>query len=173
MEWWVYLVRCVDDSLYCGIAIHPEKREHDHNHTSKGATYTRSRRPVSLVWKEKAGTKSDALKREAAIKKMSKEEKEALVASRNTNLEIYHKIDIETDDPNIRMLWDSMHLLKSIDKKPILWKLNPELIQSVCEYLGEPRDQAAKGMLWGIPVDISSSHSNLIAEGEVFPLIRA
>jgi predicted GIY-YIG superfamily endonuclease len=173
MEWWVYLVRCADDSLYCGIAIHPERREHDHNHTNKGAAYTRSRRPVSLVWKEKAGTKSQALKREAAIKKMSKEEKEALVASYTPELEIFQGTDIQTDDPNIKMLWDSLTLVKSMGKKPILWKLNPELTKSVCEYLGKPWDRIARGSLWRIPVDVSSANSGLIVEGEIFPLIRA
>jgi putative endonuclease len=173
MEWWVYLLRCSDDSLYCGIALRPEKREHDHNHTSKGAAYTRARRPVTLVWKEKVGTKSEALKREAAIKKMSKEAKEKMVASYEPELVIFQSAEINTDDPNIRMLWDSLTLVKSMGKKPILWKLNPELTQSVCQYLGKPRYRIARGSLWRIPIDISSNHSGLIVEGDIFPLIRA
>lgn len=173
MEWWVYLLRCSDDSLYCGIALEPEQRERDHNRTKKGAAYTRSRRPVSLVWKERAGTKSEALKREATIKKMPKEAKEELVATYSPEVEIFQGTEIDTEDPNIRMLWDSLTLVKSMGKKPILWKLNPDLTQSVCAYLGRPRDRIARGSLWRIPVDISSSHSGLIVEGAIFPLIRA
>ncbi|WP_366934071.1 GIY-YIG nuclease family protein [Sulfuricurvum sp.] len=75
----VYILRCSDGTLYTGISLDPLKRVQEHNASAKGAKYTRSRRPVSLVYQESCGTKSDALKQEAAIKKLSKIQKEALV----------------------------------------------------------------------------------------------
>ena len=76
----VYMVCCADDSYYTGIATDVERRIMVHN-SGKGAKYTRSRLPVHLVYKEDGLSKSDALKREIAIKKLSRKEKEALIAS--------------------------------------------------------------------------------------------
>lgn len=78
----VYILRCSDETLYTGISLDPSKRVSEHNTSPKGAKYTRSRRPVKLVYQEGCGTKSDALKREAAIKKLSRIQKEALVTGR-------------------------------------------------------------------------------------------
>lgn len=75
----VYILRCSDTTLYTGITTDVEKRLDEHNTSPKGAKYTRTRRPVSLVYRETCGTKSDALKREIAIKKMSRTQKEALL----------------------------------------------------------------------------------------------
>lgn len=75
---YTYLLRCADRSLYCGWTNHLEERVKLHN-AGKGAKYTRSRRPVELAYYETYQTKEDAMKREAAIKKMKKPEKEALV----------------------------------------------------------------------------------------------
>ncbi len=74
----VYMVCCADKSLYTGIAVDVENRIEVHN-SGKGAKYTRSRLPVHLVYKEENLTKSEALKREIAIKKLSRKEKEALI----------------------------------------------------------------------------------------------
>lgn len=76
--WYVYLLRCSDDSLYCGITNDLEKRTSKHNH-GKGAKYTRSRLPVVLVWYEVVKNKSLALKREIEIKKLTKSEKEDMI----------------------------------------------------------------------------------------------
>jgi putative endonuclease len=75
--WYCYLVRCRDDSLYVGITTDLNRREEEHNE-GRGARYTRSRRPVTLVWWEQFGTKSAALKREAEVKKWRKSRKEML-----------------------------------------------------------------------------------------------
>ena len=72
------MVRCSDNSLYCGITKDIDRRLHEHNNTKKSAKYTRSRRPVVLAWFEKAESQSCALKREAVIKKMTKTQKENL-----------------------------------------------------------------------------------------------
>lgn len=78
MSWSVYLVRCKDNSLYCGISNNIEKRVASHN-SGKGAKYTRSRRPVILVYVEEKKTKQEAAKREYQIKQMSKKQKEILL----------------------------------------------------------------------------------------------
>lgn len=65
--WHVYIVRCRDNSLYTGIALDVQQRIKKHN-SGDGAKYTRSRRPVKLVRKEKYATESQARKREAEIK---------------------------------------------------------------------------------------------------------
>ena len=72
--YYVYLVECRDKSLYCGITNDLEKRIEKHNNGT-GAKYTRSRRPVKLVYVEEYPTKSLALKREYQIKQMSREQK--------------------------------------------------------------------------------------------------
>ena len=72
--WFVYLLTCSDDTLYCGITNNLEKRLTIHN-SGKGAKYTRSRLPVSLLKSFKAESKSIALKIERKIKKLSRKQK--------------------------------------------------------------------------------------------------
>ena len=66
-EWFVYIVRCCDDSLYVGISNNVEERVKRHN-SGLGAAYTRSHLPVVLIWTEAAESESTARKREAQIK---------------------------------------------------------------------------------------------------------
>ena len=73
-----YLVRCSDGTLYCGWTNCLEKRVKAHN-SGKGARYTKSRRPVELVYWEEAESKEEAMRREAAIKKLTRKEKEELI----------------------------------------------------------------------------------------------
>ncbi len=82
MEHHVYIVRCVDGTLYTGYARDLETRIKEHNGEGNsrsakklGAKYTRGRRPVELVYSEKFASRSEALKREAAIKKLSRVKK--------------------------------------------------------------------------------------------------
>jgi putative endonuclease len=77
--WTVYLLRCSDESLYCGITKDLDRRVQEHN-DGIGCRYTRPRRPVRLVWSADTLTKSEAYKEEYRIKRMSKATKEALVA---------------------------------------------------------------------------------------------
>lgn len=76
-DWVVYLLRCRDGSLYCGMTSDIKKRLAAHN-SGRGAKYTRSRRPVFLAYSEPAKSKGDALRREAAIKRLPKAAKEML-----------------------------------------------------------------------------------------------
>ncbi len=73
-KWVVYLVRCSDNSLYCGISNDIKSRVTEHN-SGKGAKYTRSRRPVELIGTSDEMTKSDALKLEYRIKRLPADEK--------------------------------------------------------------------------------------------------
>lgn len=75
---YTYVLRCADDSLYCGWTNHLEERVKAHN-TGKGAKYTKGRGPVILAYFESYETKEDAMKREAAIKKMTRTQKEMMI----------------------------------------------------------------------------------------------
>lgn len=80
MRWVVYVLRCADGTLYTGITTQLERRLQEHNHSPKGARYTRHRRPVNLVYSERHPSRSAASKREAAIKKLPRRDKDALLA---------------------------------------------------------------------------------------------
>jgi predicted GIY-YIG superfamily endonuclease len=75
----VYMVRCADGTLYTGFARDPHARVRVHN-SGKGAKYTRSRLPVTLVYSEQCESLSAALKRERQLKPWSRVRKEALIA---------------------------------------------------------------------------------------------
>lgn len=85
-RWFVYVLRCADGTLYTGSTTNVEKRLRAHNEGT-GAKYTRQRRPCTLIYSEPSTDKSAALRREAAIKKLSRAEKLHLIeagASRRT-----------------------------------------------------------------------------------------
>lgn len=77
-EWYVYIVECNDGTYYTGIAKDVNLRVEKHNE-GKGAKYTRSRLPVSLLQKWTCESKSEALKKELEIKKLSRKQKEDLI----------------------------------------------------------------------------------------------
>ncbi len=79
MTWTVYILRCADGTLYTGSTTDLAHRLHAHNSLSSGAKYTRSRRPVTVVYSEKHPTASSAKRREAEIKCLTRKEKEHLV----------------------------------------------------------------------------------------------
>jgi putative endonuclease len=86
MSHFVYIVRCADKTLYTGYATDVKKRILEHNDEgssptakSVGAKYTRSRRPVKLVYSEECDSRSAALSREYAIKQLSREQKQVLI----------------------------------------------------------------------------------------------
>ena len=78
---YTYIVKCRDGSLYTGWTNNIEKRIEAHN-AGKGAKYTKSRRPVTLVYYEEFATKQEAMKREYAIKHMKRKEKEKVIGDR-------------------------------------------------------------------------------------------
>jgi len=75
---YVYMLRCSDNSIYTGYTTDLKKRLDTHN-KGKGAKYTRTRLPVDLLYFEEFSTKSSALKREYAIKQLSKKQKENMI----------------------------------------------------------------------------------------------
>jgi len=79
MSYFVYILECSDGSLYTGITTDVSKRLDEHNTSSKGAKYTKARRPVKLLYKESASDRSIASKREYAIKKLSRIQKLKLI----------------------------------------------------------------------------------------------
>ena len=82
MNWSVYILKCSDDSLYTGVTTDIQRRVNEHNHCStKGAKYTRSRRPVKLIYAENHPDRASACKRESAIKKLTRAKKEQLFSS--------------------------------------------------------------------------------------------
>lgn len=81
MNWYVYLVETADTSLYCGVTNNLDKRIKDHNTSKRGAKYTRTRRPVKLIYFETYDSKSSAMKREYQIKQLSRIQKLKLVQS--------------------------------------------------------------------------------------------
>ena len=79
---YTYILRCKDDTLYTGWTNNLEKRIEAHN-AGKGAKYTKARIPVELVYYEQFETKEEAMKREFAIKQMSRKMKNALIEGRD------------------------------------------------------------------------------------------
>lgn len=79
MEYFVYILRCSDNTLYTGITNDLEKRLHKHNNLKSGAKYTRARRPVKLVYSEACVDKSAAQKREYELKGLTREQKLSLI----------------------------------------------------------------------------------------------
>jgi predicted GIY-YIG superfamily endonuclease len=86
-NWFVYIVRCADASLYTGIAKDVMRRCRQHN-AGTASKYTRSRRPIRVVYQEIHASQSSALKREAAIKAMPRQRKLALIRKRPKALRV-------------------------------------------------------------------------------------
>jgi putative endonuclease len=79
-DWMVYIIRCSDNSLYTGVTTDLERRFQEHLGKPRGAKYFNGRKPVEVVYSEKDHTRSSASQREAAIKKLSRDEKLLLIA---------------------------------------------------------------------------------------------
>jgi len=79
-NWYVYMLRCADGSLYTGVTTDLARREQEHNTNDKlGARYTRGRRPVVLVWSEPHPDRASASRREVALKRLKRMQKERLI----------------------------------------------------------------------------------------------
>ena len=82
-DWWVYIIRCSDNSYYTGIATDPQRRFAEHAN-GRGAKYFRSRKPQQIVFQEGGYDRSAASKREWQIKALTRQEKELLVDSKHS-----------------------------------------------------------------------------------------
>lgn len=83
-RYWVYILKCSDDTLYIGSTSDLNRRLHQHNHAKAGAHYTKIRRPVVLVYQEVCETYTLARAREAALKRLTREEKISLIIQSHT-----------------------------------------------------------------------------------------
>lgn len=82
---YTYILECADGSLYCGWTNRLKERVQAHN-AGRGAKYTKSRRPVTLVYYEEFDTKQEAMQREWAVKQLSRKEKLRLIADGRSSL---------------------------------------------------------------------------------------
>ena len=76
--WFVYLLLCADGSYYAGITTDLERRVREHNESSRGARYTRARRPLSLAYSESCASRSEACRREQQLRRLPHASKRAL-----------------------------------------------------------------------------------------------
>ncbi|MEX0933391.1 MAG: GIY-YIG nuclease family protein [Candidatus Paceibacterota bacterium] len=92
MPYFVYIVECSDSTLYTGSTNDIKKRVRAHNTEGVGAKYTRSRKPVTLVYAEKLRDVGAALKRECEVKKFTRKKKLELIASSQKQKSIVHSL---------------------------------------------------------------------------------
>jgi putative endonuclease len=115
-KWVVYLVRCSDNSLYCGVSNDIKNRLIEHN-SGRGARYTRSRRPVDLVGVGPEMTKGEALKAEYRIKQLPADKKIAELTGKEKGMTISKK-DLQALNKNVKALGNKIDmLLASAGKK--------------------------------------------------------
>lgn len=81
--YWVYIVKCSDETYYTGYTTDLDRRMREHNESKKGAKYTRTRRPVVLQYAKYYETRQEACRREYEIKQLSRKQKESLIKSQN------------------------------------------------------------------------------------------
>ena len=79
MTWLVYILRCSDGTYYTGVTTDIARRLNEHNHSPKGAKYTKARRPVTLVFHTHFKNRSEAQKAEYRLKKLSRVQKEQVI----------------------------------------------------------------------------------------------
>ena len=92
-DWYLYLIRCQDNSLYCGITTDVDRRIKEHQAGgAKAARYLRGRRPLVLAFQSRAGTRSQALKLEYRVKQLTRDRKEQLISGQ---LEIRSLISLD------------------------------------------------------------------------------
>jgi putative endonuclease len=84
--WFLYILECRDGSLYTGVTTDVERRLREHQ-AGTASRYTRARRPVNLVLREKCGSRSRALSRECAVKSLGRRRKEELIRGKASNRE--------------------------------------------------------------------------------------
>ena len=75
----LFILKCSDDTFYTGVTTDIDRRLDEHNNSSKGAKYTKARRPVTLAYCKKVGDRSEAQKEEYRVRKLSRDEKISLV----------------------------------------------------------------------------------------------
>jgi tRNA pseudouridine32 synthase/23S rRNA pseudouridine746 synthase len=130
-SWTVYILCCADKTFYTGITTEPERRLKEHNESDKGAKYTQCRRPVEMVYQEAVESRSQAGKRECAIKKLSRNEKLHLI-ERCGRFELHIKVEHEASN-TLDLLAEesgfSKQKLKAVMQKGAVWLSRGKSIQ--------------------------------------------
>jgi len=117
-KWVVYLVRCADNSFYCGVSNDLKNRLNEHN-SGKGAKYTRSRRPVELVGAGPKMTKSEALKLEYRIKRLPRDQKIIQLTRKESEMTL--KQDLQSLQRQFKALEKKMDkLIAAVEKKFVI-----------------------------------------------------
>ena len=127
-KWVVYLVRCSDKSLYCGISNDLKNRLIEHN-SGKGARYTRSRRPVELVGIGPQMTKSEALKLEYRIKQLPADKKIAALTGKESGMTISEK-DLQALNKDVKALGNKIDKLLTSAGKTQKTKAKPARLKT-------------------------------------------
>ncbi len=129
--WTVYILRCADKTFYTGITTEPERRLKEHNESNKGAKYTQCRRPVEMVYQETVESRSQAGKRESAIKKLSRGEKLCLIEKRgrfeshiNVESELNSALELLAEESGF-----SKQKLKAVMQKGAVWLSRGKSVQ--------------------------------------------
>ena len=78
--WYLYVLSCNDGTLYTGVTTNIDRRIHEHNTSKRGAKYTKTRRPVKLLWSKEYPTRSEAQSAEYKFKKLFREQKLQIIA---------------------------------------------------------------------------------------------
>ncbi len=84
--YYLYILKCADKTLYTGITVDLERRLVEHNSSKLGARYTKPRRPVKIIYSRRFRNRSNAMKEEARIKKLSREEKLQMIEKYNKKI---------------------------------------------------------------------------------------
>lgn len=164
-KWYVYVLQCIDKTLYCGITNNLDRRIKEHNSSKKGAKYTRGRTPVVLVRYFEVDNKSQALKLEIQIKKLSHKDKltlplerilmkskmhliaqetlevlkfKAFLNSNKTLVDISSQID--TCVKNTKLYEDNVNIPESEDLSPTIEVINETTCQGAQRLLAEGKD---------------------------------
>ncbi len=158
-EYYTYILRCSDDSLYTGYTTDLAHRVDVHN-AKKGAKYTKGRTPVTLVYYEVFATKQLAMQREAAIKKLSRKEKLALIGAGDGKIEkdssflIEYEFFDETRETEIEFIIDGENILSfSRDNKVVTtrWNLD-ELVMWLRNFIDDLQQDP-------YPVDVDGEYA--------------
>ncbi len=78
-DWWFYVLLCADGTYYAGVTTNIDRRLYEHNHTKRGAKYTRTRRPAKIVLSESHPDRSSAMRAEIRFKRLKRKQKEEII----------------------------------------------------------------------------------------------
>jgi putative endonuclease len=173
-QWIVYLVRCSDESLYCGITNNLKNRLIAHN-SGRGAKYTRSRRPVELVGASPVMTKSDALKLEYRVKHVSAGSKYYVLIKEEDKMTMQLKKDLQAISRELKTLAKKIEkidvAMQKLEKpKPVKKAAKAKPVKKTAAKKTPPKSKPAKKVVPKKPDPIKAA--KVTASDTVFALIE-